>query len=168
MTFSNNKTSRLFFLLFMVIFLNLITVFQINSVLLAKRAFVFESYSNSGNYYNPSSAGYWIITNKIHINNNWSDTVLDYDWCSGSGTWNNPYTIQNMTFNNLNLGNCIEIENSTDYFVIRNCTIIDTGLLWSDAAIKLNNTFNGSITNNTITSNMGHGARLIQSSNNSI
>lgn len=155
-------------MLFILIFFNFITLFQINLIAHMKPALIFKYNPNSDNNNIPFSASNWSLTNKIHINNNWSDTALNYDWCSGSGTWNDPYIIENATFNNLNLGNCIEIENSIEYFIIQNCKINYTGLLVNDAGIKLNNTSNGTIINNIITSNMGYGVRLIQSNNNTL
>jgi len=43
---------------------------------------------------NLKSSGYWNLDFKIHIDNNWSETKTNYDWCSGSGTWSDPYVIE--------------------------------------------------------------------------
>jgi hypothetical protein len=33
----------------------------------------------------------------IDIDNNWSLTALTYNWCTGNGSWNNPYIIDSVT-----------------------------------------------------------------------
>ena len=85
---------------------------------------------NSSNSYktnksNPiASAGY--TEPFIHIDGsipgNWSGTT-SFDWCSGDGSWSNPYIIENVTINATNspTRSGILIENSKDdYFKIRN------------------------------------------------
>ncbi|MFX1355265.1 MAG: hypothetical protein ACFFGP_15025, partial [Promethearchaeota archaeon] len=47
--------------------------------------------------FNLESAEFWNNFRYIHITGlNWT-TANETDWCSGSGTWNNPYLIENMT-----------------------------------------------------------------------
>ncbi|MFX1477534.1 MAG: hypothetical protein ACFFCI_05340, partial [Promethearchaeota archaeon] len=78
-----------------------------------------------GNIKTPRSSGYWSV-NFIHVDGNWSETVTVYDWCSGDGSWRNPYTIENITIDASTspTGSGILIENSkNDYFIIRNCTV---------------------------------------------
>lgn len=61
----------------------------------------------------------------IHIRNNWTAAVLE-DWCSGDGSFSNPYTIENVIINATNspINGGILIENNlNDYFKIKNCTI---------------------------------------------
>jgi len=61
----------------------------------------------------------------IHIRNNWSAAVLE-DWCSGDGSFSNPYTIENVIINATNspINSGILIEyNLNDYFKIKNCTV---------------------------------------------
>lgn len=111
------------------------------------------------------TASYWVLTNKITIDNNWSDTKDTYDWCSGSGNINEPYTIENITFNT---GGCIEIRNTNDFFIIKNSSflniqfgvslynvkngIIDDCELLS-AALKLDHCEYITISNNTFETN---------------
>ena len=112
---------------------------------------------------------YWPDVTFIHIDGNWTKTNSTYDWCSGSGTWEDPYVIQNVTVNAGGLGNGILINNSKNvYFKIKNCTVYNSGSLAGDAGIRLENTNNGTIINSTCFNNAGIGIFLINSENNTI
>ena len=71
-----------------------------------------------------------IIENPIYIEgnatglgaHNWTWAVSQ-PWCSGMGTWSNPYIIENLSINGQNSKTCLEITNSTKYFIITNCTL---------------------------------------------
>jgi len=120
------------------------------------------------------NSGFWDLTSTpIHINNlnpsiNWSKTAADNDWCSGSGTWNDPYLIENITVDGLFSGSCIWIENSEVPFIIRNCTFINNGrgAMWPDSGILFNNVSNGYIENNTISLNEFQGILILDGSKN--
>ncbi len=116
------------------------------------------------NIINLKSAAYWYFTGEaIFIDDsdpmkNWSYTASYYDWCSGNGTWNDPYVIENVTvdYYGISLGNSIYIRNSKNsYFIIRNCTLDnsypDTDI--ENVGIKLENVDNGILMNNTFTVN---------------
>ena len=72
------------------------------------------------------TANDWELTNKILIDNNWSDTRDTYDWCSGSGISSEPYTIENITMNMQFTNGCIEIRNTNDFFIIKNSAFLNT------------------------------------------
>ena len=111
---------------------------------------------------------YWLDLPSIHIDGNWSYTVGNYSWCSGSGVWNDPYLIENVTINAGGTGNGILINNSTtEYFIIRNCTVRNSGDTYRDAGIRLENTNNGTIINCDFSTN-SLGILLLSSNNNSI
>jgi len=60
------------------------------------------------------------------IENNWSNTANLYTWCYGSGTWEQPYIIENCTIDVFGspTESGIFINNSKqEYFIIRNCTV---------------------------------------------
>ncbi len=98
----------------------------------------------------PNISGHWEL-NFIHIDNNWSDTALNYDWCTGLGTQISPYIIENVTIDGKQMYNCIIIENTDDYFIINNCTLYnstDLMMLENRAGIKLNNVSNGILIGN--------------------
>ncbi|MCJ7647897.1 MAG: right-handed parallel beta-helix repeat-containing protein, partial [Candidatus Lokiarchaeota archaeon] len=109
----------------------------------------------------------------IHVNNNWTETVATYDWVTGSGTWGDPYLIEDITIDAQGSGSGILIENTDEYFIIRNCTIHDTSL-WNyvtegyNAGIKLYNTNNGKIYNNKIYDTEYAGIYLDNADNNTI
>ncbi len=93
----------------------------------------------------------------IHIDdsipNNWSDTATAYGWCYFKSGF---YIIENVTINAGGSGSGIFIKNSINvYFIIRNCNITNTGSSSTDAGIKLENTNNGTLSNNNC-SNIGN------------
>ncbi len=112
----------------------------------------------------------------IHIDgsipNNWSWTVGNESWCYGDGSWGNPYVIENVTIDvsSSPTGCGILIENSkNDYFVIRNCSISHVPSGVSFAAIKLDNTNNGTLIKNNCSNNKDYGILIInQCINNSV
>jgi parallel beta-helix repeat protein len=82
----------------------------------------------------------------------WTDALIE-PWCSGSGTWRDPYLIENVTIDGTGIGHCIFIENSDVFFIIRNCTFYNSGTEYANAGIFLFNACNGKITNNTCYNN---------------
>lgn len=128
--------------------------------------------TNLKSVYNPLSpktANYWILTNEIYINNNWTESEAIYDFISGSGTFNDPFIIENITIKNLKNGNnAITIENSLNYFIIRNCKITGSGASIHNAEINIINSTKGILKNNTISTNIGTGISLFKSYNISI
>ena len=121
-----------------------------------------------------NSSGFWSNFTYIHVKNNWTDfPVID-----GDGSWSKPYTIENMTIDATTspTGSGILIEDSKDvYFKIKNCTISNWGLTNEDGGIKLLNSSNGIIENNTCSSSsysgivlMGNIANTKSSNNNTI
>jgi len=111
-------------------------------------------------------AGFWDNFTFIHITDlNWT-VANQSDWCSGSGTWGNPYLIENMIINASNspIGCGIFIENSTnDYFKIKNVTIFGAAM-----GIKLENSNKGTIINNSLSDNIGSGISMFNCVNNTI
>ncbi|MFX1280300.1 MAG: nitrous oxide reductase family maturation protein NosD [Promethearchaeota archaeon] len=110
----------------------------------------------------PIQSSYWHI-NFIHIDGNWSETETTYDWCSGDGSWGNPYTIENVTIDLLNspTGYGIFINNSkNDFFIIKNCTTYNGG-----TGIMLENTSRGTLKSNNCSNNW-YGIHLDNGCNN--
>ncbi|MHA1995818.1 MAG: NosD domain-containing protein [Candidatus Hodarchaeales archaeon] len=84
------------------------------------------------------------LSEKIYIDNNWSDAKLA-GICSGFGTLLEPYLIEDFEIDGEGAGIGLWIANSNEYFEVENCT------LWNaEIGIKLENTINGNIKNNTI------------------
>ncbi len=108
------------------------------------------------------------------------DSNADFDSAhgvtKGNGTESDPYIIENYDINGTGYGYCIYVGNTTDYFVIKNCSLHDAsgGNIWpyySDSGIILYNLNNGIIANNTASNNGpsgGSGIYLCYSTNNNI
>ena len=126
----------------------------------------------SNNNHILKKAGFWEI-GPIEIDDddptkNWLITEATYDWCSGSGTINNPYIIENITIDGSYTDSCILIKNSLEsYFIIRNCTVFHSGGNEEDAAIKLQYTKKGTLQENNCSNNY-NGINIIGSDNNTI
>lgn len=109
---------------------------------------------------------------KIHIDDtgmsalNWSILADLTFWCTGSGTLIDPYIIDGLEIDCANLGNGILVGNSSVYFNITNCSVYKAGSGIYDAGIKLENTNNGSLINNTCLNNGFHGIHLNDNCNN--
>ena len=121
---------------------------------------------------NLKSSGYWNLEFKIHIDNNWSETESTYDWCSGSGTWSDPYVIENVKVNGGNSGSPILIENSNVYFRIKNSTIYNSSsgmfpIYEGGGGIKMVNVTKGTLINNIAFYNK-YGILLSYSENNTL
>ena len=86
--------------------------------------------------------------------------------CSGSGTWGDPYIISNITIDGNNQSNCIRIENTIEYFEIRNCTLINSGV--GKDGIKFINITNFLLIENNISYLNGRGINLSNCKNSSI
>ncbi|MFX1479627.1 MAG: nitrous oxide reductase family maturation protein NosD [Promethearchaeota archaeon] len=95
------------------------------------------------------------IYGKIYINNNWSDAKTA-GLCTGSGNFSDPYIIEDLIIDARGTGSGILIESSIVYFIIENCTIINSrsGVPPSyGAGISLDGVGNGTIKNNNISLN---------------
>ncbi len=120
-------------------------------------------------------SGFWDLTgNPIYIDDlatgvgahNWTWAEAQ-PWCSGSGNWTDPYVIENVTINAQYSGNCIEIKNSDTYFIVRNCSLYNSGSSWENTGIKLDNVDSGKIINNDCSNNF-HGIYLSSCNNNTL
>ncbi len=84
---------------------------------------------------------------RIYINNNWPD-ARDADICTGSGTFADPYIIQDLIIDGNGTGNGIAIRSRNEYFRIENCTIFNC-----EVGISLYSTDNGTLFNNNCSFN---------------
>ena len=102
-------------------------------------------------------------------NFNWTKFASEHVWCTGNGTFLNPYKINNIQITSVTSSNCIEIKNSNVFFKISNCYLTNGGGgAGSKAGIKLVNISNGIIFLNDISHNRANGIFLLNSNNNSI
>ncbi len=93
--------------------------------------------------------------------NNWT-WAESQSWCSGSGTWIDPYIIEGLTINGLGITEGIEILNSNVFFTIQDCMIQN-----SPTAIYLDNVNNSKLIFNNCSLN-DEGIHLDYSNNNTI
>ncbi|MFX1499621.1 MAG: nitrous oxide reductase family maturation protein NosD [Promethearchaeota archaeon] len=82
-------------------------------------------------------------------------------WCSGSGTWTEPYIIENLKISGFTLFKGIEIINSNVSFIIQNCTVFNS----DNSGIYLHNVNNSRLVDNNC-SNNGLGIFLDEDCNN--
>ncbi len=90
----------------------------------------------------------------------WAEAVLK-GWCSGSGISGDPYIIEHIKIGGQDSSNCIEIQNSDAYFIIRNSMFYEASNGIYDASIKLNSVSNGVINNNNCSYNNANGITLV-------
>ncbi len=129
-----------------------------------------ENNLESEKQFSLKNSGYWnltgnpILINELNPTKNWAYTASNNDWCSGSGTWSDPYVIENVIIDAQNSSNGVLIEYSSVFFIIRNSTIyhsdIGSSPYHNNAAIKLHETDNGRIINNNLSNNYGSGITL--------
>lgn len=121
------------------------------------------------NYYQ----GVW---SRIGIDNNggssgnffWEEINQNFDWCSGSGTFDDPYIIEGIMVNGTYKNCGIGIRDYTDgYFIIQNCTIMNGSgnINGYGGGLYLGNVKNGKIINNNCTLNVMHGMYIESVSN---
>ena len=128
--------------------------------------------SENNNEKKPFVAGYWVLS-PIDIDgdatgvgaHNWTWVENQIWFGGGNGTQGNPYIIENITIDGQNSGNCIEIRDSNKYFIIRNCTLYNSGTAINLAGIKLIYAHNGTLINNNCSFNGGCGICLDNSNN---
>ena len=111
-----------------------------------------------------------IFIDDSDFNYNWSLTSSNNDWCNGSGTWNDPYIIENVTIDGKNTDYCICIQNSDKFFTIRNSLFYNAGPNKDGnyGGIKIKDCINGQIINNDLVYNNYSGIFLENSNNLSI
>jgi len=107
----------------------------------------------------------FIIDDTGNGNYTWAEASLE-EWCSGSGTWNNPYTIENISINGNNMKTCIEITDSSAHFTIKNSTFYNSGTL--EPLIRLERTNNGIFYNNSLSNSQEAGIHLFNSNSTTI
>jgi len=122
---------------------------------------------------NPKTSNSWdlsgsaILIDDANPDYSWSKISSENDWCTGSGTWNDPYIIEHVTIIGSSNQNCIEIRNSNVPFTIKNCILHHPGGGTGHRGIRLFETSNGLIINNRI-KYCGEGISLQYSNMNNI
>jgi len=120
----------------------------------------------------PKSSGYWNYVNTLfYINDSDAGSDFDYyvsnyDWCSGSGTYADPFVIENLTIDGFqNVPACIYVADCERYWKVNNCTFHNVSSGGLNAGIILINASNGFVSN-TNSSNNVNGFTLFTNANN--
>ena len=101
---------------------------------------------NVSSYYN-----YRIYIDDTDPNYNWSVTAANNSWCTGSGTFADPYIIEGLYIDAGGYGGMISVYNSDKFFIIRNNWFNYSGPNEHDDGVYLNRAKNGLIENNLFT-----------------
>ncbi len=105
------------------------------------------------------------IHQPIRINNesDFEEQAVEEGW-NGTGTQNDPYIIEGYEIDGDSEGSCIYIGNTTDYFTIKNCLLINasgnTDQYWKNSGLYLYNITNGRVDNNTLKNNGWRGLEI--------
>jgi len=167
MNINNRKILYLF--LFFVLFTSVTPLFCAVNVVLAERfdptrilgfdpQELRSSALRTSGYHNLSGSS--IVIDDADPNYNWSKTAAENPWCSGSGTFNDPYVIENVyidgdmsiveTVGKQHSANCLSIYRSTAYFIVRGCYFTKSGTDEFNSGIYLAYVENGIIYNNSL------------------
>jgi len=106
----------------------------------------------------------------IYIDGN-ADFNAAHGVTGGIGTQVNPWVIENYDIDGIGYGYCFDIRNTTEFFVVRNCSFhgaTENFQSLSGVGIVLKNVTNGIISNNNASMNGGYGISLEFSKNNSV
>ncbi|MFX1314279.1 MAG: nitrous oxide reductase family maturation protein NosD [Promethearchaeota archaeon] len=99
------------------------------------------------------------VSGRIHIDNNWTD-AWDAGICTGNGTYSDPYVIEDYVIDGRGSGIGIWVENSNVSFIIRNCTVYNSGV-----GIQLSNVINSQLINNNCSLTNSYGGIRLSFSN---
>lgn len=125
---------------------------------------IIGDYHKESIYTDSDTKGFTIspVSGRIHIvgNSMWEDFKND-GYCTGEGTYTNPYIIQDLIIDAGGLGSCIRIEDSDVYFRIMDCILFRASSYYY-AAIKLLHVSNAQLINNDCSFN-DYGIHLIRS-----
>jgi len=83
----------------------------------------------------------------------WAESQV---WCTGSGTEEVPYVIENLKISGFGIKNGIEIRNSDVYFIIQHCEIFNSYA----AGIYFTNVTHSQLIENNCSNNLGKGIYL--------
>ncbi|MFX1532429.1 MAG: hypothetical protein ACFFBC_15030, partial [Promethearchaeota archaeon] len=159
---SNRKTN-----IIILIFLG--TIFALSPIFVTNLRFTTRDRDITSNYtdeFDYDDIKVSAISGKIHIDGNdgWAAFKAAGN-CTGSGNYTHPYVIEDLEIDGGGLGSCVLIENSDVYFIIENCTTINSGSS-SNAGIKLSYANNSQLIDNNCSSQLGIGIYLDHSENN--
>lgn len=144
-------------LIFGALFLSFLSIFELD------QDYVVPQNEEAENDLFPKSSGFWELSS-INIHNNWAETKANNDWCNGAGTWDDPYVIENVTIDGQGSGYGIYVADSSEYFIIRNCTLTNSTASNVGTGIALSNVINGFLIENNCSLN-ARGISIHESNN---
>ncbi|TFG25609.1 MAG: hypothetical protein EU533_00990 [Promethearchaeota archaeon] len=100
--------------------------------------------------------------------NNWSWAETQTWFGGGSGTPSDPYILEDLIIDGGGTSNCILIQNSFKHFIIRNCTVFNSGTVLFASGILLFNVTNSQIIGNNASNNQFMGISVLASNYNVI
>ena len=121
----------------------------------------------------PIKSGYY-TPGKISIddrdigNTDWATINASNPWCTGKGTYAEPYIIEDVLINAGGSGSGIYIGFSNVYFIIKNSTVYNSGSAGNGAGIYIETVTNGKIIGNNCSNNGGYGILVWTSDNNTV
>jgi len=98
----------------------------------------------------------------------WQQAETLSPWITGSGSYADPYIIEDLNVDGMDQSSCIQIFDSTAYVIIRNCSVYNAmnGVAINHAGIRIYNSQNIEIRNNTCSNNQGYGIIIEMNSEN--
>ena len=91
---------------------------------------------------NLKTSDYWKLENDYLYINNWTQ-ANESDWCSGKGTFAEPYIVENLTIDAYQKNSCLIIEDTREYFIFNNCTFLNSSETGLHGGVYLENVTNG-------------------------
>jgi len=159
------KKLKIVFLINLIILLSAFYISNLDTNRMNEYEDSFQDYSIENNL---KKAGFWTLTPLVIDDDlggdyTWLEASSE-DWCTGSGTYSDPYIIENIIINGQNSSSCLTIQDSLKYFIIRNCTFYNAGLS-PNAGLKIDDVQNGYIYKNNVSFNNRWGIYLTNGSN---
>ena len=157
------RKHRIYLLILLILLLPLISPL-LNSLLKVNESFLFNHGQDKISI--PKASNFWVM-GPLHIDDTgggdytWAQAV-GQEWCSGDGSLNTPYLLENITIDAGGSESGILIEDSNGkYFTIRNCTVMNSGtIIMANAGIKLLYSSNGTVVENNCLNNVKSGIML--------
>jgi len=139
-----------------IILITLGIIFVFSPIIITNLSLITSSYNKNSDYSDDNTSynenlKISKISGKIHIDNNWT-AAKSVGIVTGSGTYSDPYIIEDLVIDAGGSGCGILIENSDVHFKIENCTAYNSGLN-TDAGIKMNNVNNSQLLENSCSFN---------------
>jgi parallel beta-helix repeat protein len=132
----------------------------INTIITSHKPLFFTSQSISNNLNSSNPRKLIVLPFTIDGNTDWHELSAQQDWCTGSGSEQDPFIISNIHINANNKSNALSVKNSDLFFIIRNCRFENSGPEFGNSGISLQNVSNAKVTNTNCSSNNWFGIHV--------